>query len=204
MNELEFLYHRPFFTTREYASLLGKKVASASRTLQSYARSGKITKVTRGIWANRNHKDFSPYGAIPYLLANEQGCLSFLSALHRYGMISQIPPAIQIATTGGGRILRSPIGEFQFFRLKPELLRMGLGSFSGGIVYNISAPEKALLDTLYIATKKGRRFKKLPEVELAEIHEKRFMKWLKLYPLKSRNQMRERFQKLIKKDILPD
>jgi predicted transcriptional regulator of viral defense system len=194
MNELEFLQRKAFFTTREYALYLGKQIASASRTLSAYARAGSLVQVTRGVWANKSHKEFSPYGAIPYLLANEHGYVSFLSALHRHGLISQIPTAIQVATTGRGRILKSPIGEFQFFKMKPQLFRVGVEAFAGKLNYNIATPEKALLDTFYLSTKRGNRFRKLPEIELDGLQSKLFLKWLKAYPLKSQQKILESFR----------
>jgi len=48
-----------------------------------------------------------------YLVGNEQGYVSFLTAMHLHGLISQIPRAYQGATTGRGRILESPIGDRQ-------------------------------------------------------------------------------------------
>lgn len=196
MTEFEFLGKNIFFTTRSYALFLNKEIASASRKLKARAKSGEIIQVTRGLWANHNHSGFTPYGAIPYLLDKEQGYLSFLSALHRHDMISQIPTSIQIATTGRGRILKSSIGEFRFFQIKPEIMVEGIELFEGTVTYNMASPEKALLDTFYLATKKGSRFKKLPEIEFETFKEKKFLQWLNLYPVIARKQMLERYQKL--------
>ena len=84
MNELEFLSKHAFFTTRNFADHMEIGVDSASRHLKN----SELTQVTRGVWANRFHKHYSPYGAIPYLLGNEHGYLSFLSALHRHDLLS--------------------------------------------------------------------------------------------------------------------
>jgi len=35
------------------------------------------------------------------------------------------------------------------------------------VPYRIATPEKALLDTLYVSTRKGRRFRSLPELDLS-------------------------------------
>lgn len=196
MTELDFLSKNCFFTTRTYALSLGKDIPSASKKLKARARSGDIILVTRGLWANQSHPSFTPYGAIPYLLDNEQGYLSFLSALHRHDIISQIPSSIQIATTGRGRVLKSPIGEFRFFQIKPELMQEGIEQFEGGVIYNMASPERALLDTFYLATKRGNRFKKLPEIELDSINKKNFLKLLKTYPLRSRSTILKRFEAL--------
>lgn len=196
MTELEFLSKNCFFTTRTFAIHLGRGLPSASKKLKSLTLSGDIIQVTRGLYANRNHQSFTPYGAIPYLLDRDIGYLSFLSALHRHGLISQIPSSIQIATTGRGRVLKSPIGEFQFFQMKPELMQDGVNLFEGGVTYNMASPEKAMLDTFYLATKKGNRFKKLPEIELESVHKKNFLKLLKTYPLRSQSAILKRFESL--------
>lgn len=196
MTEFEFLSGRVFFTTREFALNLGKGIDAASRKLKTRARDEDIIQVTRGVWGNKNHKDFSPYGVIPYLLNREQGYLSFLSALHRHDLISQIPTSIQVATTGQGRVLRSPIGEFQFFKIRPELMQEGVEVFEGNLEYNIASPEKALLDTFYIATKKGHRFKKLPELDFDNFSEKKFFKLIQSYPWISRKLIQDRYLSL--------
>lgn len=46
------------------------------------------------------------------------------------------------------------------------LLREGVEWRDAAIPYLLATPEKALLDTLYISTRKKRRFARLPEVEL--------------------------------------
>lgn len=201
MTELEFLTKNCFFTTRTYALFLGKAVAASSRKLKDRAKAGEIVQVTRGLWANRHHPDFTPYGAIPYLLDTELGYLSFLSALHRHDLISQIPTSIQIATTGRGRILKSPIGEFRFFQMKPEIMREGVNTFEGALTYNMASPEKALLDTFYLVTKKGKRFKRLPEIELNSFSEKKFLALLKSYPLNSQRPILERYRLITYKSI---
>ncbi len=198
MTEFEFLGRNIFFTTRSFALFLDKELASASRKLKTLAERKDVTQVTRGLWANQHHPEYTPYGAIPYLLDREQGYLSFLSALHRHDMISQIPSSIQIATTGRGRVLKSSIGEFHFFQIKPELMQVGVEVFEETVVYNMASKEKALLDTFYVATKKGHRFKKLPEIDFDTFNQKQFFKWLKLYPVAAQKQISDRYLGLIK------
>lgn len=154
------------FTTREFAASEGLSVSSASHHLARLKRDNLITQVTRGIWANVNHPYFSPYNCIAKLLGPEQGCLSFLSALHIHGIISQIPTNIFVATTGRGRQVKTPIGIFELIQMKPELFRVGVNWSDSRIPYLIASPEKALFDTLYIASRKGKRFAHLPEVDL--------------------------------------
>lgn len=163
------------FTTKELAFELGKSTASISRSLTSLCKDGEVVKLTRGVWANINHLQFTPYGACSYLLANEQGYVSFLSVLHRHNIISQIPSTIQIATTGRNRVLNTSIGDFEFIQLCPELMQEGFSVWGDGVTYNIATKEKALLDCLYISTRKGNRFNYFPEINLEKISKKKVL-----------------------------
>lgn len=154
-----------FFTTRQYALANNLLFPSASRTLNRLAENGTIRRVTKGVWANPKHPYFNPLGCVPLLLRTEQGYVSFLTALHRHGAISQIPPNIQVATTGRGRKLKTPIGTFEFIQLNPGLMTEGIDWSEGKAQYRIASAEKALLDTVYVSTRKGRRFASLPELD---------------------------------------
>jgi predicted transcriptional regulator of viral defense system len=155
------------FTTRELAMRSGVSIASASRQLAQAADIGALVRVTRGIWANTRNPAFHPHVCVAKLLGNEQGYVSFLTALHLHGIVSQIPTRIHVATTGHGRRIVTPVGVFELFRLAPELMRDGVVWAETRIPYRIATAEKALFDTLYISTRKGRRFRSLPELDLS-------------------------------------
>lgn len=158
-----------FFTTREFAFKTQTSITAASHQLRRLHGRGDIERVTRGLWCNPSHPYFTAMGAVPYLLGQEQGYVSFLTALHRHGVLSQIPKTIQIATTGHSRVLVSPIGSFEFFQIKPAMMKAGINwSDNPHCPYRLASAEKALLDTLYISTRKSRRFVALPEIELAD------------------------------------
>ena len=168
--DLKLLSHTEFvvFNTRDYARASGSSLSSASRLLNSMAKHKRLTRVSRGIWANTAHPYFTPMACVPLLLGKETGYVSFLTALHRQGLISQIPASIQVATTGHSRISRTPIGVFEFLKLKPELMQEGVAWSETKRPYPMATLEKALLDTLYIATRKNKRFSSLPELTLEE------------------------------------
>lgn len=163
----------PAFTTRAYAAAAGVSVASASKRLSTLARRGQVEVLTRGIWIIPDHPHFSIYGCVPLLLGHELGYVSFLSALHLHGMISQIPKAVHIATTGPPRVLVTKRGRFEFFQLHPRMMGEGVDWSDTPLPFRLASPEKALLDTFYLSTRKGRRFKVLPEIELSTRFRKR-------------------------------
>lgn len=156
------------FTTREIAIHSGLSMSAAAKRLSRLAEKMLLTKITKGVWGNINHPYFHPLSCVPYLLGKEQGYVSFLTALHLHGVISQIPKTIQVATTGRGRALDSPVGRYEFFQIKPELMQQGADWSETRLPYLVATPEKALLDALYLSTRKNRRFAHLPELDVTQ------------------------------------
>ncbi len=68
--------------------------------------------------------------------------------------------------------LREPIssrqwGHYGFHQIQPDLFN-GFEPHRETGNFDIATPEKALFDTLYLSTRKGRRFSHRPEVELPD------------------------------------
>jgi predicted transcriptional regulator of viral defense system len=176
------------FTTRDFANFSGISMPAASKRLLRLADRKLLTRITKGLWANTGHPHFHPLACVPYLLGNEQGYVSFLSALHLHGLISQIPKTLQIATTGHTRILNSPVGQYEFMQIKPELMKQGIEWSDTHLPYLIATAEKALIDALYLSTRKRRRFSRLPEVDIqhSAFRKREFERLLKQLPVSTR------------------
>lgn len=187
------------FTTRDYAAAGGVSLSSASRRLDRLSERDALTRVTRGVWANTAHPHFHPLACVPYLLGKEQGYVSFLTALHLHGILSQIPRTHQVATTGRPRLLDSPVGRFEFLRIKPDLMSDGVDWSDTHQPFLVASAEKALLDTLYISTRKNRRFSSLPELDLETPFDRRAFERLLNelpYPVRIRCAITSRWMKL--------
>jgi len=156
------------FTTRDFANYSSISMPAASKRLLRLADKKLLTRITKGLWANTSHPWFHPLACVPYLLGKEQGYVSFLTVLHLHGLISQIPKTLQIATTGHARTLNSPVGHYEFLQIKPELMKQGAEWSDTHLPYLIATAEKALIDTLYLSTRKNRRFARLPEVDIRQ------------------------------------
>ena len=156
------------FTTRDFANYSSISMPAASKRLSRLSDKKLLTRITKGLWANISHPWFHPLACVPYLLGKEQGYVSFLTVLHLHGLISQIPKTIQIATTGHARALNSPVGRYEFLQIKPELMKQGTKWSDTHLPYLIATAEKALIDTLYLSTRKNRRFAHLPEVDIRQ------------------------------------
>ena len=170
MNLETFLLENAVFTTRHCATVTGQRAGNTSRTLGTLANKKTLVRVTRGLWAQPRHPAYTPFAAVGALLGNEHGYVSFLSAMHRHGLISQIPGAIQIGTTGHTRLLQSPIARFEFIRMHPRMMMAGIELTDATPPYGMATGEKALLDTLYIRTRKRNRFAALPEVNIDSLN----------------------------------
>jgi len=176
------------FTTRDYANHQKLSISAASKKLSRLRKNKLLTHVTKGVWANTRHPYFHPASCVPYLLNNESGYVSFLTALHFHGLLSQIPKTIQVATTGHSRTLDSAVAYYEFIQIKPELMQKQLTWSETQLPYLLATAEKALLDVLYISTRKNRRFISLPELILTpDLFNKRtFNKLFKQLPLSTR------------------
>ena len=169
MNGVGFLLRHAVFTTRHYAVLCDSRIDVASRQLARLASRGVLVRLTRGVWSQPEHPRFTPFAAVPWLLGSEQGYVSFLSAMHLHGLIGQIPGSVQVATTGHARCLATPVARYEFLQIQPSMMVEGMATSATEPPYNLATAPKALLDTLYMATRRGRRFASLPEVDLDEV-----------------------------------
>jgi len=176
------------FTTRDYANAAALSLSAASKQLSRLHDRKFLKQITKGVWANTAHPYFHPLSCVPLLLGKEHGYVSFLTALHLHGAVSQIPATVQVATSGHSRVLESPVGRFEFLQIKPELMQAGVTWSETQLPFQLATPEKALFDVLYISTRKNRRFARLPELTLEATAFKRreFQRLMRDLPLEPR------------------
>lgn len=168
----------PIFTTHAFAQEHSLSLSAASHRLSRLKAHGHINSLTKGVWYQPHHKKLSKFSAVPLLLNKEQGYISFLTALSLHDVIEQIPSQVTVATTGYPRTLETPLGTYEFIKLNPILMLSGYEWSQTFQPYLIASPEKALLDTFYISTRKGRRFYSLPEIDWPQINKKKFLQIL--------------------------
>jgi len=156
----------PAFTTAQAADAADVRPANASRDLGQMAERGLVTHVRRGLWAVPSHPEFSPYAVVPHLFDEDEAAyVSLLSALSLHGMIDQIPRTVHVVTRDTRHRLSTPIAQYEFHKIQSKLFG-GFRPYPRTGAFMLAQPEKALFDTLYFSTRKGRRFSRLPEVEL--------------------------------------
>jgi len=157
---------RPIFTTREIAAIRNGTLSATSQVLSRMSRQGLLVKAARGLWCNQNDPRFSRFGLVPYLAGNHRAYISLLSALSIHGLIDQIPQIIYVVCTGPTRLIRTAVGTFSFHQIQPDLFG-GFDWDSPNRAFLLATPEKAIMDSLYLSTRKGNRFQHLPVIDMS-------------------------------------
>jgi predicted transcriptional regulator of viral defense system len=157
---------RPVFTTREIAALRETSVSAASQSLVRLAAEGEIVRATRGVWCIPSDPRFSPYALVPFLAGSHPAYVSFFSALRLHGLIEQIPQIIYVATTAHTRRIRTRVGTYSFHQLSHGFFG-GYDWYGDRESFLAAAPEKGLVDCLYVSSRKGKRFGRFPDLSLA-------------------------------------
>ena len=178
--------------------------SNASRDLRKLEKEGLITKVPRGLWAVSTHPDFSPFAVVPHLFrVDEMGYVSLLSALSLHGMIDQLPRTIQVVTPLRRADLDTAVGIYEFHTIDADLFD-GFGPYRRTGNFDIATPEKALFDTIYLSSRRGRRFLHLPELEPTEDFSSSLVgEWIARVPyVRLRRALESRWEELVERQDL--
>lgn len=157
-------FGKPVLTTADAALRMRVTSSAATRTLARLAARGLVVQLRHGLWTL--DPDIDPLLLPEHLTAPLPSYVSMQTALHRHGMIEQIPQVVYVASLASTRRIKTAIGTYSVHRLAPE--------FFGGCVTDprtqvkIATPEKALLDVLYLTATRSRLFASLPELEFPQ------------------------------------
>jgi predicted transcriptional regulator of viral defense system len=154
---------RSVFTTREIYAVSGKSLSGVVQGLNHLCRQGALVKIRRGVWAEPQLEQISPFRIIPFLPSGQRAYLSFLSALHLHGIIEQIPLDISCASLAHSHVYKTTAGTFSIHRIAPDFF-FGFDWYKQTGDFLIAAPEKAFLDCLYLSGRKGNPFMHFPEL----------------------------------------
>ena len=174
--------NRPIFTTYELAAISGRSLSGTVQTLNSLEKEGFIFKIYRGIWGEVGNERLSLNAVIPYLFPKHRAYVSFVSALHLYGIIEQIPQIVTLASTIHTKIVKTKIGTFSVHRIAPPFFG-GFDWYRGTGNFLIAEPEKALVDSLYLSACKKKQFGYFPELHFSSsFNFKKTKEWAKKIP----------------------
>lgn len=190
---------RPVFTTREIALYRRASLSNTVQALDNLARKGIVLKIYRGLWGLQIGGSFSPYSVIPFLIRNHQAYLSFISALHLYGIIEQIPQSITVASTSHARIIKTKVGTFLVHRITPLFFK-GFNWYKPNGNFLIAEPEKAFVDCLYISVRRKKQFSYFPELHFPTTFSfKKVNEWVESIPeVRVRAAVLKRLKKYLK------
>lgn len=189
--------NRPVFTTYELAAFSGKSLSTTTQALNFLERQGLILKVYRGIWAEAASQQLSPYTVIPFLFPKHRAYVSFISALHLYGIIEQIPQEITLASTVHTKVIHTKIGTFSVHCVTAKFFD-GFNWYKKTGRFLIAEPEKALIDCLYLSACKKKQFGHFPELHFPKSFSfKKAKEWVKSIPdVKIRLYVQKKLDKL--------
>lgn len=153
-------FNKPYWSVADLQKILGyKNRQTLLVVLHRLVRQGVLARVRRGIYRVSIN---SVEGALLANVIYTPSYLSFESALSRYGILSQIPYTITLATTRRSKKMTLDGTAVEYRQLRGDLffghrLEKGL---------DIAEPEKALLDALYLL-KRGKLSLALEELDLS-------------------------------------
>jgi predicted transcriptional regulator of viral defense system len=186
-------FGKDVMTTEDAAVRLRMSVSGASRVLSRLAADGLVVRLRHGLWSLRAEID--PFELTEALTAPFPAYVSLQSALYRHGLISQIPQVVYVVSLARTQRVTTTIATYSIHHLPPALF----GGYETRVHVNLATPEKALVDTLYLANARSGLFARLPEVELPDdfrVEEAR--RWIVRIPAQNKRAMVEtRFEPLL-------
>jgi predicted transcriptional regulator of viral defense system len=186
----------PVFHTRDAGALLGIGSVHASQLLGRLAASGHLTRLGRGRWGFAERID--PFALPVYLTAPYPSYVSLQSALHHYGMISQVPSVLYAVSVARTRTYTTALGTVSVHHVDPSFFfgHRRAGDGSG----RVATLEKALIDFLYLSPARTRLFRVLPELELPRGFKAAEARWIigRIRSIRRRNHVSRRFEELLK------
>ena len=107
----------PAIDTADAAAALGLTTAAASQQLTRLARTGLIRGVRHGTWWLEDALD--PLRLPEYLTAPLPAYVSLQTALHRRGLIEQIPEVVYAVSLAKTQRLTTKVGTFSIHHVAP-------------------------------------------------------------------------------------
>lgn len=158
---------RPAFTTHELVALSGRSASTVTQCLNRLVQQGLLLKAYRGVWAEARPRKISPFEILSCLLPRQRVYVSFITALHLHGIVEQIPQVVTLASLSHTKTLRTQAGVFSVHQIAPAFFD-GFDWYKGEGSFLIATPEKALIDSLYLSSRRKKQFGTFPELQFPE------------------------------------
>jgi predicted transcriptional regulator of viral defense system len=186
----------PALDTADAAAALGLTTAAASQTLTRLARAGLVLSVRHGTWWLEEVLD--PLRLPEYLTAPLPAYVSLQTALHRHGLIEQIPEVLYAVSLAKTQKVKTKVGTFSVHHMAPEVFGGSEETERGA---KVATAEKALFDFAYLSSGRSRLFTSLPELELPRgFKRKELSRWVAKIPsVRSRTLTSQKLDELLGK-----
>ena len=185
---------KPFFTQHDVAYALGIKLASTAVLCNRYVKKGLLMRLKRGLYART--ETLGHLGQIDlFHIANMlqvPSYISLMTALSYYGITPQVQKGF-LESISVKRTKTFDVGSlsFHYIKLRPDLYREFIKK--DGVF--IALPEKAVLDTLYLASL-GRYSFDGSFLDLTIVDDRMLTELSALYPSKVRKYFEEVYAKI--------
>jgi len=174
--------NKPIFTTHELIACSGKSSSTVVQCLNRLEEKGLLLRIYRGVWARAEPHAISALNSISHLFPRQRVYVSFITALYLHGIIEQIPQVITLASTSHTNIIHTKLGDFLIHQISSPLFD-GFDWYKGTGDFLIAEPEKALIDSLYLSSRKKKQYGYFPELFFPkEFNFKRAKEWVKSIP----------------------
>ncbi len=187
----------PVLQTSDVSAYLKISRMHASKVLGRLGEVGIMLPVARGLWFFPDKVD--PLMFPEYLTAPFPAYVSLQTALYFHGMISQIPKAVYAVSLARTKRYQTSLATISIHHIDPSFF-FGFDVVKDGNI-KIATPEKALLDTLYLAATRSLLFRVLPELQLpASFNIKSAFAMINKIPsLRLRTLVQKRFERVVDK-----
>jgi predicted transcriptional regulator of viral defense system len=170
---------KDIFTFSDFKKIWQGREGSLKVILSRLVKKGKIQRIYKNFYVLPER--------IPNLekIANQiyfPSYLSFESALSKYGILSQIPYTLTLATSLKTKSIKIFDNKIEYRKLKKELFF----GFKKEKEIFIALPEKVILDTLYFISL-GKLDLNLKNLNLSKIKRERLISFSKKFPQKTKN-----------------
>lgn len=186
----------PALDTADAAAALGLTTAAASQTLTRLAKAGLVRGVRHGTWWLDDVLD--PLRLPEYLTAPLPAYVSLQTALHRHGLIEQVPEVLYAVSLARTQRVKTRVGMVSLHHMAPEVFG-GFTETPRGA--KVATAEKALFDFAYLSSGRSRLFTSLPELVLPRGWKpKELERWLAKIPsARSRTLTSQKLDELVAK-----
>jgi len=163
----------------EIATKYKVPVASVWQALSRLAHRGLVSRVAKGVYANKLVRDQSATDFVNVLKPNSY--VSLESALNHWGLSTQSPVTLTCVTTEKPKEYKTPEFAITFRTISKRLFWGFVEKQTRYSKYRVAEPEKALLDWIYLSLQGGLT-PHLDEIDFKPVDKNKLVRYADKYP----------------------